>query len=193
MWRAFKQFVKRLQVAEVGAELRTFGCFKLQSQVCIFFLVFPGSPRVPTPLPIKIRSRNLAVSFVMGGDSTKSHRQSPLLDAALQSLDSGFFPRKDGQGLFCCLRSKASSIQQECGPGREAINKIMRNTHNIIVSPYINRHMCAYLYVRASLQEYMHTCRHKYLPRLGRRSARGCIASGYLSPLTLGPMSRAVV
>lgn len=163
MWRAFKQFVKGLQVAEVGAELRTFRCFKLQSQVCFFFfLVFLGSSSVPIP-SIKIRSKNLAVSFVMGGDSTKSHRQSPFLGAPLQSLDSGFFPRKDGQGLFCCLRSKASSFQQECGPGREAINETMRNTHYIIVSPYINRHVCISIWVCICVGVYSSAGIHAYV------------------------------
>ena len=114
--------------AEVRAELRTLGYFKPQPQACIF-LVLPGSSGAPTPLPIKIRSRNLAVSFCMGRDGVQNHQPNSLLAAPLRSLDSVVFPpRKDGLGLSCCLKNKASPLQQECGPGREAVSKIMENT-----------------------------------------------------------------
>lgn len=59
----------------------------------------------------------------------QSRQQSLLLGAPLWSLDSGFFPRKDGPALFCCLKRKAGPFQQEPGPGREAISKIMGNAH----------------------------------------------------------------
>lgn len=129
MQKAFKQSDWRLQVQRWEPEEGHLDVLNYSLKFAFFWcLLIPLGPS--TPLPIKIRSRKLANCIWLMGDRVQSHQQSPLLGAHLWSLDSGFFPRKESPDLSCCLKSKTGPFQQEHGPGREAINKIMGQTHS---------------------------------------------------------------